>query len=160
MRLKELNPMLVEYAEYVAKRLNIHFKTALRQIQNGERIRHYPAKAPPHPKKTGFDPNKPAILYYLRIDHLSQSPLYKIGITNKTIKDRHRANFDTITVLRQRCYQNGADAYRKEQEIIQNNIPFLYRGPALLKSGNSELFEKNIVDSFPAITGPTTPLDH
>jgi hypothetical protein len=150
---KKINPILAEYAGHIAEMFGITTNTALRLVKNGERIKYYRAKAPPRPKNRGFNPNKPGILYYLRVDRPGQESLYKIGITNKTIKHRHRADFGMLTILRERRYQNGAEAYRLESEIIQNNISFLYRGPAVLRSGNSELFEKNILDSFPQETG-------
>jgi hypothetical protein len=104
---------------------------------------------PPRPKKLkrgGFKGSKPGTLYYVRVDRTDEAPLYKIGITNRTVKRRYCANdFERLTVVWQQRFQNGSEAYRREQEIIQKNSDALYRGkPVLLSNGDSELFESDV----------------
>ena len=89
----------------------------------------------------GFDKTKPAILYYLSINN---GQAYKIGITNKTIKDRFGADIQNITVLHQVHYKSGQDAYNEEQRILKEYKQYKYTGPSLLKSGNTELFNIDI----------------
>jgi hypothetical protein len=65
----------------------------------------------------GFNPNKPATLYYLKD---LNTGLYKIGITNKTVHDRFgSATLEHCAVLEQIEYENGEEAYLAEQEILQ-----------------------------------------
>ena len=89
----------------------------------------------------GFNPDKPGILYYLKLN----SGLYKIGITNRTVKERYSVDdykkFDSICIVH---YEKGFDAYEEEQKILKENTEFKYNGPDVLKSGNTELFIKDI----------------
>jgi len=97
----------------------------------------------------GFSQHSPAILYYLKV-HDGGRTLYKIGITNKTVKTRFQLLDDQelITTLATRKYENGSDAYAKEQEILHDPDfkQFKYRGPDVLSSGNTELFTRDIFD--------------
>lgn len=89
----------------------------------------------------GFDKTKPGILYYLSINN---GQAYKIGITNKSVKDRFGPDMQYITVLHQIHYKSGQDAYNEEQRILKQFKEFKYTGPDILKSGNTELFYKDI----------------
>jgi len=95
---------------------------------------------------SGFDRNQPATLYYLRVD-TKALPVYKIGITNRTVKLRYSAvDLLSITILHEEHFNVGADAYDKEQEILKAFASFKYTGPALLESGNTELFHSDILN--------------
>lgn len=73
----------------------------------------------PSCSKTGFSPNKSAILYYLEILTNKEEYLYKIGITNKSINRRYSSKERSIIkVLKERYYPNGMDALKAEQENI------------------------------------------
>ena len=66
---------------------------------------------------TGFNPSKPAIMYYLSINN---GQAYKIGITNKTVNERFTVSeLQTISVIKTWYYKNGSDAYRAEQEVLK-----------------------------------------
>jgi len=93
--------------------------------------------------KTGFDGAKSAVLYYLSINN---GEAYKIGITNRTIKERFGLDMSNIRVLHQIHYKSGKDAYNEEQRILREFIDHKYTGPDLLKSGNTELFKTNILN--------------
>ena len=70
-------------------------------------------------KDGGFNPDKPAILYYI---YDPQEDLYKIGITNNTVEERFGKTFCSnraIAILEQIYYDNGQDAYIAEQEILK-----------------------------------------
>ena len=97
-------------------------------------------------KVTGFDFQKPASLYYLRIN-LPRTRLYKIGITNKTVKARYSAkDFARVEVLFVKKFPRGIDAYRKEQEILGSFIPDLYKGEKILESvGTAEIFTQDVL---------------
>ena len=86
--------------------------------------------------------NKPTRLYYI---YLSDKNLYKIGITTKSIQERFYNENTKIKVLKEEMFDNGFSAYYKEQLIINSNKEYLYNGEKVLKSGNTELFTKNII---------------
>lgn len=93
----------------------------------------------------GFDPNKPAILYYISIHHENEI-LYKIGITNRSVLERFSLDKDKdIRVIFEEYFEKGLDAKSKEKLILDKYKSFKYKGPPILKSlGNSELFSQNI----------------
>lgn len=92
----------------------------------------------------GFKYNSSAILYYLKIQYDNKT-LYKIGITNRSIKERFTAkDRELITVLHQVHYKSGQDAYNEEQRILKQFKEFKYIGPDVLSSGNTELFVADI----------------
>ena len=93
---------------------------------------------------TGFDTNKSGILYYLKI---LGGQAYKIGITNKSVKERFTAaEFLSIEILKVWYYENGLDAYKEEQKILKSFCKNRYVGPGLLKSGNTELFYTDVLN--------------
>ena len=88
--------------------------------------------------KSGFDPSKPAILYYLSV---KQGEAYKIGITNLSVSERYsNEELQDITIIEEWEFENGQEAYKKEQEILKRYKHLRYKGEGLLKSGNTELF--------------------
>lgn len=106
---------------------------------------HLVGKGCPHCAKTGFDKNKSAILYYLRVD-TNGIVTYKIGITNRTIQARFNIDdLKSIQVLKTWEYPLGIDAYNKEQEILKYYYDYRYVGAPLLNSGNTELFSIDIL---------------
>ena len=91
----------------------------------------------------GFDPKKPAILYYLRV---CGGVAYKIGITNRTVAKRFDASdLEKIEVLKIVKYENGYDARREETAILREFKYAKYKGLSLLSTGNSELFDRDIL---------------
>jgi hypothetical protein len=94
----------------------------------------------------GYRSSKPGTLYYVRFD-LPGLTLWKIGITNRTVKKRFE-NFDVKPiVLWQKRWNNGSTAYNLEQSILRDPRydVYRYRGDALLKSGNTECFKIDIM---------------
>ena len=95
--------------------------------------------------KTGFNINKPAILYYLKITTEDNQVLYKIGITNRTVEERFSLiDLKKIEIIKQKTYKNGQEALDKENEIKRVFKEYIYKGPKVLDSGNTELFVKDI----------------
>ena len=96
----------------------------------------------------GFNTSLPGTLYYLRVDDRSFGPLYKIGITNKhdplhrwqSGEDRGR-----IKVLKTWFFDIGETALRQEQEILIMYSAFKYEGPNILSSGNTEMFNRDVL---------------
>jgi hypothetical protein len=85
----------------------------------------------------GFQPNKPAQLYFIYFKELN---LYKIGITNNF--DRRKKEFGYISeIIQIKDFKLGSEAYILEQKILKELKPFLVN-TGKLKSGNTEtLFE-------------------
>ena len=95
--------------------------------------------------KTGFNINKPAILYYLKITTEDNQVLYKIGITNRTVEERFSLiDLKKIEIIKQKTYKYGQEALDKENEIKRVFKEYIYKGPKVLDSGNTELFVKDI----------------
>ena len=94
----------------------------------------------------GFDKNKPAILYYLKVTTESGQTLHKIGITNRTVKERFtNTDLAKIEVVKQKQYKNGADALNLETKLKRMYKEYQYRGPDVLSSGNTELFTEDVM---------------
>jgi len=88
-----------------------------------------------------FQDDKPAILYYLRVSNPFGDPLYKIGISNRTVMERFPRDISKITILDIQHFPVGADAYAREQEILEEFDADRYDGPDILRdNGNDELF--------------------
>lgn len=91
-----------------------------------------------------FSKVKPAIMYYLNIINTN---IYKIGITNRSIEERFLPwELSTFTVIKTWSFQTGKEAFEQEQTILKQYSKDKYNGPKLLNSGNSELFNKNILN--------------
>lgn len=104
---------------------------------------HLTGQGCPTCAKSGFDKTKPAVLYYLSINN---GEAYKIGITNKSVKDRfNNTDLKKITVLKEWEYPIGYDAYKAEQKILSMYKDFKYEGEAILATGNTELFTTDVL---------------
>lgn len=108
----------------------------------------------------GFDPSKPAILYYLSINN---GEAYKIGITNRTVRERFGSDMEYLTILKTWHYDSGSECYAKEQSILKEFRQYRYQGNPLLMAGNTELFVHDILDlehqNISAVQS-TTPTTH
>jgi hypothetical protein len=104
--------------------------------------------------KTGFDPNKPGYLYYLRVSDSNQT-YWKIGITNLSVKKRFRkSDREKITILYCHKFENGLDAYSAEQNILSMFKAYKAENVSILKSGNTELFTKDVLQMDHLFWGP------
>lgn len=91
----------------------------------------------------GFNPDKPAIVYYLSIN---KGEAFKIGITNRKVEDRFACDdWDKIEVVKIWRYRKGRDAYNFEQLILKQYAQYKYNDVPLLSSGNTELFKSDIL---------------
>lgn len=96
--------------------------------------------------KNGFQPSKPAYLYYLKITTEDNNVLYKIGITNRTVNERFNlTDLSKIEIIKQRLYENGQDALDWETKLKRKYKEYQYQGPDILSSGNTELFIEDII---------------
>lgn len=98
----------------------------------------------------GFNPNKPAYLYYLKVTTNDGQILYKIGITNRTVNERFNlTDLAKIEIVKQKLYENGQDALDWETKLKRQFKEYQYKGPNILSSGNTELFTEDIINLFP-----------
>ena len=77
--------------------------------------------------KTGFNPKKPAILYYISVSPpkglikfkeanglLPIKEIFKIGITNRSVKERFtNEELQRIRVIKEEYFEDGQEAYNK-----------------------------------------------
>jgi len=104
---------------------------------------HLVGKGCPNCAEHGFNYGKPAILYYLSI---LNGTAYKIGITNRSIKERFTVQeLLKIKILKTTFYQYGNEAFDAEQKILKEFKYAKYKGDNLLESGNTELFKYDIL---------------
>ena len=95
---------------------------------------------------SGFNRNKPAYLYYLKITTDTNQVLYKIGITNRTVNERFNlTDLQKIEIVKQKLYENGQDALDWETRLKRMYKEYQYKGPDILSSGNTELFTEDII---------------
>lgn len=95
---------------------------------------------------SGFNRNKPAYLYYLKITTDTNQVLYKIGITNRTVNERFNlTDLSKIEIVKQKLYDNGQDALDWETKLKRMYKEYQYKGPDVLSSGNTELFTEDII---------------
>ena len=98
---------------------------------------------------SGFDGTIPAILYYFEIDRGDEGyPLYKIGVTNRTVQERYALDRDRrkIKIIKIWEYPLGSEARKMEQKIINLHKDKLYQGdPPLDGVGIAEIFAEDIL---------------
>ena len=97
----------------------------------------------------GFQKDKPGTLYYVRVSNSFGDQVYKIGITNKTLRQLFGREFSKITIIETWHFTNGAEAYEMEQDILNDYDPDRYTGPDILKTGNDELFNLDVLGFDP-----------
>ena len=86
--------------------------------------------------KGGFKPTKPATTYLI---HFPELDLYKVGITNRTVKERFCQEPQPYEVILERHHTKGTDARKLETEWLSNLKPLLHNTNELT-SGNTETF--------------------
>jgi hypothetical protein len=92
----------------------------------------------------GFKSKEPAIMYYLKINN---GQAYKIGITNSSVNERFKPKeLKAIEVIQTWEFSTGLEAREEEKKIINKYKNHKYTGVDLLASGNTELFDKDILN--------------
>ena len=96
---------------------------------------------------SGFDQTKPALLYYLAVVTDSNEVLYKIGITNLTLKKRFpTVDLDRIRVIKTWLFDKGSEAADRELAVLREFMDDRYVGDDILKgAGNTELFVRDVL---------------
>lgn len=143
-RFKEVHGDEYDYSKFVYK--NFHSKGTIICNTHGafqqNTGHHSKGQGCPGCAKTGFSANKPGILYYLKI---GEGSVYKIGITNKSVEERFPSEMSKIKIIKTWLYADGLEAYEMEQRVLNEFKDSSYTGPELLKSGNTELFEWDVL---------------
>jgi len=91
-----------------------------------------------------YYPNRETTLYYVEFNHKGNK-YYKIGITTQTVEKRFAGEPVPYKILWTRKYKSGRTAYIKEQKILEKYMEYRDFSLCVLKSGNTELFTKNIM---------------
>ena len=86
--------------------------------------------------KTGFKSTTAGTTYLVYFYALG---IYKVGITNRTVKERFNEELQPYDIILERHFNKGKDAKELETEWLDNLKPFLYNTNEL-KSGNTETF--------------------
>jgi hypothetical protein len=93
----------------------------------------------------GFDYNQPTDVYYVGVINPYGPLVYKIGITQRTLRERFEKDMPKILELKIFKFKNGYDALDFEQQILIDHQKFRYSGPDLLQRGNTELFACDVL---------------
>ncbi len=91
----------------------------------------------------GFKLNEPAILYYLK--HI-ESGYYKSGITNRTLKERFEGRYKEFGVIQITKFEIGADARKKELEILEEYQEHKIDFDSFAGNGATEFFNKDVLN--------------
>ena len=94
----------------------------------------------------GFDLTVPAISYYVRIE-TDGGPVYKIGVTNKTVAERFSRETVGIKPIKEWEFNAGIEALDFERNILTRFQAQRYDGPPILThGGDTEIFEVDVLD--------------
>ena len=143
---KKVHGNLYDYSKAQYKRNNANLTIGCPEhgYFNQTPANHLIGRGCPSCSKTGFDPTRPAILYYLSVNN---GQAYKIGITNRTIEERFtNEDLSKISVIASWYFEVGEEARLKEVEILNLYFSRRYKGADLLLNGNSELFDSDVLE--------------
>ncbi len=92
----------------------------------------------------GYRGSLPGRLYYLKFEYKGKI-YYKLGVTNRTVKERYREEKIPYIILMDLYYEDGSIPFSKETIILRKNKKWKYKGFPFLRTGNSELFTKDVL---------------
>jgi hypothetical protein len=104
--------------------------------------------------ESGFRSNKPGVFYYLKVSNPYGDPLFKIGITNRSVEERFQFETGKFEILLEAKFALGINALKLEQALLKGFASYVYSGPPMLDSGNTELFTKDILNLDAASNNP------
>lgn len=90
--------------------------------------------------KYGFNPQKPSIIYFLKLQ-TAIAAFWKIGITNRTVEDRFRKDYDLIQ-SGWIWHGDGEIIWNTEQQLLRQyqDYKLNYLFPLLQNGGDTECF--------------------
>jgi hypothetical protein len=93
--------------------------------------------------RRGFNPRIPGYLYYIKD---TTTGLYKLGITNISIKERFKTKFKEIKIIKTWYFADGADAYELEQFLLEEFSGFKIINENFSRvGGKTEFFTRDIL---------------
>jgi ferredoxin len=146
-KLMEQHPDIVLHGEYV----NAHTPVAVECVK----CHHLWEAAPinlnnhhgcPNCAQYGFQPDRAAITYYVRVANPYGAPLYKIGVTHRTVAKRFALEGVALVPISIWHFDKGSNAQALEIEILEKHRAHHYEGPPVFKyGGNDELFTCDVL---------------
>ena len=97
-----------------------------------------------HTGRRRYYPRRKTTLYYIKFAPKGRAPIFKIGITTRSIEQRFTQDKIPYTVLFAKTFKGGCKAYLEEQRILLEYAEYALPYELILKSGNSELFAVDI----------------
>jgi hypothetical protein len=94
-----------------------------------------------------FDYSKPAILYYIKINH-PLGTFYKVGVTKNSLEERYKGkDLYIIEPLLIKEYEEGWKAIEAEKEILAKFREYIINDSTLLERGGkgTEIFKENVL---------------
>jgi hypothetical protein len=133
--------------EYVNSRTDVTIICADHGLFKQTGRKHLSEQGCPVCAESGFNPSKPGVLYYIAVSTDDGDTLYKIGITNTSVKSRFPAlDLARIRVVRTWRFAVGRFAAEREAEILYQYAGDRYYGPdILIGAGNTELFTHDVL---------------
>jgi hypothetical protein len=119
-RAKQVHGDFYDYSwcDYVNKSTNVKIVCpshgCFEQMPNN----HLQGRGCPSCAKTGFDPTKPGLIYFLKFEKPFAS-FWKVGITNRTARKRFAGDFAFVTSEHSWLLDSGSDAYQIEQLVLK-----------------------------------------
>ena len=119
------------------------YKHALKNSFLDEACAHMPKE------RYGFDPDKPASLYCMKITNKAGVSLYKVGITNRSAARRAiglgAKTENNVEIINEIRFEHGSLARNVERDIHSQYSGLKYRGAPIMSNGNKEVFYKNVL---------------
>jgi len=149
--IREARQLHGDYYDYsLVEYVNAHTRVLITCPKHGlfqQIARDHLSNPPQCCTRTGFDTEKPALLYYLRVANKDNNPLYKIGITNRSVTERFNVlDLGKIEIIDYVKFEKGREALELETEYKRDYSEYRYEGPDILSSGNTELFTIDILE--------------
>jgi T5orf172 domain len=98
----------------------------------------------PKCRASGFNPAKPGTLYYLAFYPDVYRIVYKIGVTNRSVKKRYEECKTPYDLIWQKQYESGADCWEMESKIITRYRQYKCEDAPVQGLSNRELFQEDI----------------
>lgn len=129
------------------------FKSGDNSAYNSARRNGWLDEACSHMKRGiyGFDPSRRGTLYQIKFTHPSGCNVWKVGITNYSVKHRMRTmgvpDWILSEITHEINYEFGVDAIAEERRLhaIGRSVGICYDGEPFLVSGNTELFLEPLI---------------
>lgn len=104
------------------------------------------------PGKYGFDPDKPASLYCMKITNQDGRTFFKVGITNRAAERRAMGmgakTRNTVEIINELRFERGSQARNVERAIHTQYASLKYRGAPIMNNGNKEVFVEDVFAMF------------